>query len=319
MSAYWVGLGLALLASIALNVSYLVQHSASAHEMPAIDIRRPLRTLRGFLASPLWLAGGALGLLGWGLHIAALTRAPLSLVQAFLVGGIIFLVPVAVRVLGHQLSRGEIAGVALVVIALVGLTLERRHVGANSTFTTGPLAAYLSAAVALALAFVAAGRGARRAQALGIAGGVLYGAADVAIKALTGIGQRQGFTDILTSGWLPAAAITSIAAFFAFQRGLQSGRAMAVIALMTAGTNLVSILGGLVVFGDPLGHSAWQVGLHIASFVAIAFAAWLLAPAQAAVTLGGEAHAGEEPERAASSPAARMGGWDSSAGAPRAR
>ncbi len=58
---------------------------------------------------------------------------------------------------------------------------------------------------------------------------------------------------------------------------------MPVIALMTAGNNIVSILGGLAVFGDPLGHRPAMVLLHVLAFALIVVAAWLLAPAQAAV------------------------------------
>ena len=53
---------------------------------------------------------------------------------------------------------------------------------------------------------------------------------------------------------------------------------MPVIALMTAGNNIVSIIGGLVVFGDPLGHSPAMVLAHATAFMLIVVAAWLLAP-----------------------------------------
>jgi hypothetical protein len=59
---------------------------------------------------------------------------------------------------------------------------------------------------------------------------------------------------------------------------------MPVIALMTAGNNVVSIIGGLAVFGDPLGHRPAMAVMHVAAFALIVFAAWLLAPAQAALT-----------------------------------
>jgi hypothetical protein len=77
--------------------------------------------------------------------------------------------------------------------------------------------------------------------------------------------------------------VATIGAFFCFQRALQCGKPMPVIALMTAGNNVVSIVGGLMVFGDPLGHRPAMVLIHVAAFVLIVFAAWLLAPAQAAV------------------------------------
>ena len=119
---------------------------------------------------------------------------------------------------------------------------------------------------------------------LAAAGGILYGAADVSIKALTGLAGQHGLTAALTSPWLIATIAASISAFFCFQRALQSGTPMPVIALMTAGNNIVSIIGGLAVFGDPVGHHPVIVLVHLAAFVLIVIAAWLLAPAQAAAT-----------------------------------
>ena len=47
--------------------------------------------------------------------------------------------------------------------------------------------------------------------------------------------------------WVPVVAMASAGAFFCFQRGLQIGPALPVIALMTAATHRVAIAGGLVV------------------------------------------------------------------------
>jgi hypothetical protein len=65
---------------------------------------------------------------------------------------------------------------------------------------------------------------------------------------------------------------------------------MPVIALMTAGNNIVSIIGGLLVFGDPLGHRPAMVLAHVTAFMLIVVAAWLLAPAQAPATVQAGAH-----------------------------
>jgi hypothetical protein len=284
MSPLVLGLALAVLASLALNGSYLVQHVGSV-KAPAINIRHPLLTVRGLLGSRLWMLGGMLGVGGWLIHIAALTKAPLSLVQCFLAAGIALLTPIAVVRLGHQLRRGEFVGIALIVVALVALALSTGAEGAHSSFGAGALGAYVAGAVAVGIG-LATVVGGRRAVALGLAGGVLYGLADVVTKALTGIAHDDGATGVLTSPWLIAAIAANVGAFFAFQRGLQSGTAIAVIALMTAGTNVISILGGLLVFGDPLGSTTAIKAVHIAAFVAIAIAGWLLAPAQAVASGG---------------------------------
>jgi len=301
MSRLLLGLGFALLASVGLNLSYLLQHGGVA-DAPDITLRRPIASLRGVLTSRLWLAGAAVGTAGWAMHILALTKAPLSLVQAFLAGGLVLVVPLAAKKLGHRVAPSEVGAMALMTVALVGLTIGLDG-GDHHRFSTAPLLGYLALSAVLGAALAAAIRGDRRAHALGLAGGVLYGAADVAIKGLTGILHDHGVLGVLTSGWLPASAALCLTAFFCFARGLQTGRALPVIALMSAGTNVVSIIGGFAVFGDSLGRTTALSGLHLVCFVLVGVAAWLLAPAQAAITVGGE----KAEESAPSAPAAPRG------------
>jgi hypothetical protein len=112
----------------------------------------------------------------------------------------------------------------------------------------------------------------RRSSAL------LYGAADLALKAVTGL---HGAAAIATSPWLAAGLASSVGAFFAFQRGLQGERPLAVIATMTAATNISSIAGAFVVYADRLGRTPALAAAHALAFVLVLAAAWRLAPAQA--------------------------------------
>src|SRR5439155_18942152 len=253
VSGIALGLGLALVASLALNGSYVIQHVGSA-SAPPVDARRPLFTVWSLLRSRWWALGAALGMAGWAVHVAALSNAPLSLVQAFVAGGLALMAPVAARALGSPLTGAERFGVAIAVVSLVLLCVGLGDPGVHGAVDIPAMAAFLVVA-GLAAGFLARARLSWRPHALGLAGGVLYGAADVAIKALTGEAHSGGAAAVVTSPWLPAAAVATVGAFFAFQRGLQSGRAVPVISLMTAGTTAVSVLGGFVVFGDPLGHS----------------------------------------------------------------
>ena len=276
MSALAVGLALALAASVALNVGYLLQHEGSAGA-PSISPLHPLFTLRSLLASRAWVAGLVVATLGWAMHVGALARAPLSLVQAFVAGGLALAVPIGRRLFRQVLERTELLGIATMTLALAGLAAGIKSGGASGHFESLRLALFLGGLSAGAGALVILSSGARRAPALGFAGGLLYGAADVAIKALTG--SRHGLLHALLSPWFAAAALTTLGAFFCFQRGLQAGRALPVIALMTAATNAFSILAGFVVFGDRLGSSPGLAALHLVSFAVIVAGAALLAPA----------------------------------------
>jgi hypothetical protein len=278
MSAVAVGLALALAASVALNVGYLLQHEGSVGA-PSVNPLRPLFTVRSLLASRVWAVGLVVASLGWAMHVGALARAPLSLVQAFVAGGLALAIPIGRRLFRQVLEPVEVFGIATMTLALVGLAAGIRSSGAGGDFNSLRLAVFLGVLSAGAGVLVALPSGARRAPALGCAGGLLYAAADVALKAITGVSSKHGLVHALLTPWLLAAVLATVGAFFCFQRGLQSGRALPVIALMTACTNAFSILAGFVVFGDTLGRTTGFAALHLVSFAAILAAATLLAPA----------------------------------------
>jgi hypothetical protein len=273
VSSTTLGMALAFAAALALNGAYLMQHVGSSTTM-AIDPRRPIATLSALLRSPLWTLGSLVGLSGWALHIGAMREAPLSLVQACVAGGLALAAPMAAIGLRRRLARSETQALAVMVIALVLLSLgltAHRHAG----FHAGALASCtaLLAAAAVALAIRARGR----PVVLGVAGGLLYGTADLAIKAVTGLPAQR----ILETPWLAAALIASGGAFFTFQRALQGDRPLAAIAAMTGATNLSSIAAAFVVFGDPLGRTPWLAAVHGLAFALVIAAALWLAPAQA--------------------------------------
>lgn len=277
MTATTTGVLLAIAAAVALNASYLMQHAGSS-ATAAIDPRRPVATLVALLRSPIWAAGGAVGLTGWGLHIGALHEAPLSLVQAFVAGGLALSAPMAALGLRRRPARGETQAVALMVVALALLSIGLAGGGRHASFDQLALAAALAVLVCGAAVLAALVNGERRPLALGAAGGLLYGAADMALKAVTGL---HGAGAIVASPWLYAALGCTVGAFFAFQRGLQADHPVAVIALMTAATNVSSIAGAFVVYGDALGRTPLLAGAHALAFALVIIAAWRLAPAQA--------------------------------------
>jgi multidrug transporter EmrE-like cation transporter len=279
VSGLVAGIALALLASVALNTGFLIQHRGLI-KGPDISLRHPLATLRWLFQSRVWVAGLVIASSGWALHVAALSKAPLSVVQAFVAGGLALAVPIGRFAFRQSLGRAELGGICLLAAALALLSLGMRDHGAHGSFDTGALALFLAVAVAATVPLAAA-PAARRPQALGVAGGALYGAADVTIKALTGIASRDGVAHMLLSPWLAVAALTTLGGAFCFQRGLQTGKALPVIALMTAATNALSIGAGFAVFGDPLGRTPALAAVHATALVAIVVAASRLAPAQA--------------------------------------
>jgi hypothetical protein len=110
---------------------------------------------------------------------------------------------------------------------------------------------------------------------LGAAAGVLFGVSDVAIKALTGLGGPEA---ILTSPWLVFTVLASIVAFYASARGLQDGEAVPVIAATSTAANVSTILGGIIVFGDPMPGDTLGIALQALAFVLVIVAALVTPP-----------------------------------------
>ena len=274
-----LGFGLAVASSLALNAGYLLQHLGSA-TAPAVDVRAPVATVRGLLSSPLWVVGMGTNLLGSVLHIGALAVAPLALVQAFSAAGLALVVPASARVAGSPLHRAERVAVAVILAALVVLAVSPVATSAAPASAGPPL---LFLAVVLAVAGgLAALRGARRAAALALIAGLLYGLSDAATK---------GFTDAAGDGLLPAVlsvwpvVIVALcaAAFFALQRGLQLGAAATVIVLMTAAMNVVAVAAGVAVFSESFGARPSTAWAHLLAMLAIAVASWRLAAVQSRI------------------------------------
>jgi hypothetical protein len=274
-----LGLALAIVASLALNAGYLMQHLGSG-SAPAVDVRSPVATVRGLLRSPLWALGTGTNLLGSLMHIGALAVAPITLVQAFAAGGLALVVPASARVTGSVLHRTERAAVAVIVVALVALAVSPATISIPPAAAGRPL---LVLAIVLAgaagLAFV---RGAGRAAALALLAGLLYGLSDAATKGFTDA-AGHGLVSAVLGPWPPTIVALCAVAFFALQRGLQIGSAATVIVLMTAATNVIAVAAGVAVFSESFGAHTGIAALHVLAMAAIAAASWRLSAVQARI------------------------------------
>jgi hypothetical protein len=109
---------------------------------------------------------------------------------------------------------------------------------------------------------------------LGAAAGVLIGVSDVAIKALAE--AVPGDLGAILSPWTLVAAIAAICAFYAIARSLQLGDPIEVIVISSVAANVAAIVGGVLVFGDPIGSDALAVAARSAAFAAVIAAAALI-------------------------------------------
>ena len=125
----------------------------------------------------------------------------------------------------------------------------------------------------------------RRAEGLllGAAAGALFGVSDVAIKYLTK--APPGPLGGAVSPWALTALIGGVVAFYASARSLQIGNGVEVIALTSVAANLAAIIGGILVFHDPIGAGALAITARFLAFcLVIAGAALMPAPMRATDT-----------------------------------
>jgi hypothetical protein len=86
----------------------------------------------------------------------------------------------------------------------------------------------------------------------------------------------------VVSPWTLTAIVAAVIAFYASARSLQIGEGVEVIALTSVAANLAAILGGIVVFHEPIGSGALATTARFLAFcLVIAGAALMPAPMRA--------------------------------------
>jgi drug/metabolite transporter (DMT)-like permease len=284
-----LGLILALASALATNLAFLFKHRGAVLA-PPIRVRHPLRSAVGLFRSRWFLVGWIVAIVAWGLHVGALSLAPLSIVQAVLSGGLVFLAVLAERFFGFQLGRRQWVGLTITAVglAVIGLTSGGAEDSRGSSLAALIAIGGAIFAVVAALVRVSTRRGVlARAEGLllGAAAGALWGVSDVALKYLTQTppGPLLG----LVSPWLLTALIAGVIAFYASARSLQIGNGVEVIALTSVAANLTAILGGVLVFYDPIGSGPPEIGARFLAFcLVIAGAALMPAPMRATPDAG---------------------------------
>jgi drug/metabolite transporter (DMT)-like permease len=273
-----LGIGLALACAAMANLSMLFKHRGAC-ESPEIRLRSPLRSLTALFRSRWWTIGFAVAAVAWVLHVAAMAVAPLSLVQAVIAGGLVLIAFPAQRYFGHRLNRREWLGLGLAAAGLAFLAVTVPHAHENEGYSIATLAAFEAVTVGAGCLLFASGilrRGSIcHGVVLGLASGLLIGVSNVAIKALTEAIDAGGAIAV-ASPWTALAIVGGIGAFFALARGMQLGEAIPVIATASVASNCAAILGGVIVFGDPIGSGALEGMARGLAFAAVIAAAVLM-------------------------------------------
>jgi hypothetical protein len=280
-----VGLGLllALCCSVIALLGFLFKQRGAV-DAPAVELRHPLRSTAALFANRWWTLGIIVATAAWFFHVAALSLAPISLVQSVIAGGLVLLTPLAGRVFALPVTRRDWIGVAITAggLALLAATLGRSADSAHRHYDAPTLVAYvailtLCAGVCCAPVLAAARR---TGPVLALGAGLLWGGSDVTIKAASGPLIHHWLLALFTPQAL-VITVLSLIGLVVSARSLQLGPPVAVIAITSAAANVVTIAAGPIVFSEPLPDGALALIARLAGFSAV-IAGAVLTPGPAA-------------------------------------
>jgi multidrug transporter EmrE-like cation transporter len=272
-----LGIGLAVAAALLTNLASLFKHRG-CHRADPVSLLRPLHSARSLARSPWFAAGWGLAAVAWLVHVAALSMAPISIVQAVLAGGAVTLAVMAQRLFGDSVEPRQWLALLLGGAGLALLVLTVPHFkGSHSGFSPGAILGFEGGLALLASGLALGHRSERLAGhgriVLAAIAGTLFALAGIAIKGLTGAGD---ISIALLAPWIALTILAGLGAQYAAAAALQRGGAIETIGLIGLVANAAQIAGGVLVFGDPLASSPLGLTLQVTAFAMVCASALLI-------------------------------------------
>jgi drug/metabolite transporter (DMT)-like permease len=217
-----------------------------ARQVPRDEPRLLLRLAR----RPRWLAATGLAALGWPLQLAALSLAPVTLVQPALASGLIVLLVLGVTVLGEHVGRTEIAGAVAIIsgVAVLAVAAPERS---TQTAGTVALAVTLGALAAISLLPFAIRDSGRLST---VAAGAAFACTGVTSKLVSD--GLAGGDALAVVGWAALTGAVVLAGVRADMSALQRLPATRVAPAILAIEVIVPVALAPLIFGEHWG-SAW--------------------------------------------------------------
>ncbi len=278
---------LAVASSVLLALGLLMMKSR-ALALPLAQGSGTARAVLAWLKDPIWIGGLAVQALGYALYIMAVSGAPVSMVAVMMQGGIALFVLFSVVLLGERARPREWVGIATIVAAIAMLSMSLVGGAAEGPIDALPLTIFSVGGIAIALGPIVAkrlsGSGATQAAASGIA----FGLASLYTKAMTDAFIADPHATlalrIASDPYVYAAIAANIVGLVMLQNSFHELRGMIAMPLSSALSNVVPIVGGMVVFGERLPDEPAARAMRIGAFVLTVLAAAMLAASQEGAT-----------------------------------
>lgn len=278
---------LAVLAACANAISSVLQRKANRTVSQRQNLS--LKLIWTLMHQPVWFGGVLAVIAGFLLQATALSNGRLSVVEPILILELPATLILASRVFRTRLHKREWGSAAAMTAGLAGMLyfLSPSAGHAHSVrWYDWLIAIGVNLGVVAALVTWArrapAGHGqrdskggARRAAMLGIAAGATFGLTAALMKGMTDTYAR-GFAALFTGWQLYAMIAAGVMGMFLLQSAMNAGRLIAAQPGVTLSDPIVSILWGIVVFGERT-RGGWFIALAVISGLVMAAAVVALA------------------------------------------
>lgn len=216
------------------------------------------------LFSRLMMLVGLTYVIGWTLHLVAISRLPLYLAQVGIALSLVVTVVIAAKVVHEPLAPRHWIAITGMVIGLAMLVGAAGPVGHHLFDTNRTLALYVALAVTAALGLVARRlSGELSGVLLGALGGIAYSGSPIATRSLV-----DPAWDLTTLAPALTIFLFGLLGFWLYSLALTRCSVTAATAPLVLLETVIPALVGLTVFGDGV-RSGWSVVALIGFVVSV--------------------------------------------------
>jgi uncharacterized membrane protein len=261
-------LSLAVLASVLMALGLLMMKSRSA-DLPMAAGANTMGAIVAWIRDPMWIGGLGVQTAGWACYVIAVSRAPVSMIAVMMQGGIGLFVIASVAVLGERATPREWVGIAAIIFGMLMLTLSLQSGKAEVAFEPGTLLMFTALLTAAGLAPMALARMNASGAAAAIFSGVAFGLGALFTKAMTlefGGDALSIALRLVSSPYVYGMLVANIVGIVMLQNSFHSARAIIAMPLSGALSNIVPIIGGMIVFGERLPAGSVAAAMRVGAF-----------------------------------------------------
>jgi drug/metabolite transporter (DMT)-like permease len=264
---FLLGLAAAIVAAILFNVGIALQAIEARRSPKSLGLKVGL--VGHLLRRPLWLLGGALGIIGFGPQLIGLAYAPFAVVQTALTAGLALLLFIATRYLGERVDRIALTGVALLIAGVALVSWGAPPHSETHRAALGPILVVAATAVIAFSPFFLRRFGIEHGLLLAIASGIGFAGTNIATKLAGDDIGRSNWAN--ATGWGIAVAVLGVCATVTSMSAIQRSAATMVVPVSTAVQTFVPIVLEPLFLHEHY-RSFWTQFLPVAAGVVIAVA-----------------------------------------------